>query len=172
MALKPLESILTKKETQIMSNKQQSVEIKLVNPKLQKIPRYETEHAAGLDLQILLDESIELRPGEQTGLISTGVAINILDKSMFAAIYPRSSSGVKGVTLANTVGIIDPDYQGEIKLCIRNVSNKPIFLKDLDRVAQLIFQPVIRPNLTQVGSFSTETKRGCGGFGITDDNSY
>jgi dUTP pyrophosphatase len=84
-------------------------------------------------------------------------------------IVPRSGLGSKGFTLRNTVGIIDSDYRGEIILMVTNNSKSPIPINKYDRVAQLIFVPVLLPTLNLVNTLD-DTIRGEGGFGHTGSN--
>lgn len=130
------------------------------------VPQYATEGSAGLDLRACLDEAITLQPGEQQ-LIPTGIAIHMGDANMAATILPRSGLGHKhGIVLGNLVGLIDSDYQGEIFISCWNRSNKAFTILPAERVAQMIFVPVIKAQFELVSSFE-ETERGAGGFGHT-----
>lgn len=116
---------------------------------------------AGVDLRIL--EAVELSPGE-TRLTGTGIAINITEETVCAVILPRSGHGLKGLSLGNTMGLIDCGYQGELKLALYNRTQRPLTLEAGERVAQLLFLPVLRPHLTQVRRFEM-SPRGARGFG-------
>lgn len=133
------------------------------------LPRYETMGSAGMDLRITRD--VYLHPG-RSQLVGTGVAIHIGSMSKTTGwhdvagfIYPRSGLGNQGVILGNGVGVIDQDYTGEIKLSLLNRTSKLVHLYAGDRVAQLVFQPIIRAGFNVVDEFTQETERGVWGFG-------
>lgn len=146
-----------------------NIEIKLLGPR-ECMPTYGSDGAAGLDLRAAITSRITVYPGE-TAMINTGIALNIKSAAIAAFIYPRSGLGKKGLVLANTVGVIDSDYQGEIMLCVWNRNDTsygaPVHVEPLERIAQLVFQPVMRAEFKVVEAFSEETKRGAGGFGST-----
>ncbi len=132
-------------------------------------PDYQTTGSAAIDL--VCTEDITIRPGE-TGMISTGLAIWIGSNLQEVAglILPRSGLGSKGLVLANTIGLIDEDYQGEIKIAAHNrtFAFPELFaLKAGDRIAQLMFVPIIKAQFKVVDEFSNTTARGEGGFGHT-----
>jgi len=127
-------------------------------------PKYETKESAGMDLCTMKD--FILRPNEQI-LIPTGIAIHIDDPSIGGFILPRSGLGHKqGIVLGNLVGLIDSDYQGEIKLSIWNRSHVIRYFNRGDKIAQLVFMPIIRATLEIVEEFQP-SERGEGGFGST-----
>ncbi|MCD8339761.1 MAG: dUTP diphosphatase [Burkholderiales bacterium] len=127
-------------------------------------PSYGSEGAAGIDLRALLDEPLTIGPGE-TVLIKTGLAIHIRDPKVAALILPRSGLGHKhGIVLGNLIGLIDSDYQGELLVSCWNRGNEPFTIQPMDRIAQMIFVPVIRPELKIVDKFEA-SERGAGGFG-------
>lgn len=130
------------------------------------LPDYATPGAAGLDLRACLTEPVVLYPGE-TSLIPTGIAIHIGDQDMAAVLLPRSGLGHKhGIVLGNLVGLIDSDYQGQIYVSCWN-RGKTIFTVNIgERIAQMVFVPVVQPQFEQVEEFD-ESKRGIGGFGHT-----
>lgn len=129
------------------------------------VPAYGTEHAAGLDIYCSNIEDIIIKPKEVNS-IPTGLKVEI-PHGYFGAIYPRSSTGVKRqLMLANTVGVIDSDYRGEIKIFFYNYGDKEQVIKNNDRLAQLIIQPYEKVVVEKVGSLS-ESDRGEGGFGST-----
>jgi dUTP pyrophosphatase len=163
----------------------------------QKLPTYATSGSAGIDL--VATKNYTIAPQERVK-IRTGIAIHIgslrhkikTDGSHRAnymgMIVPRSGLGTKGLVLANTIGIIDEDYQGEIILSAWN-SNKECYerqegfshrylrleheekfieIKAGDKIAQLIFMPVLKAQWWVVEEFTTNTDRGVGGFGSTD----
>lgn len=129
-------------------------------------PRPSTSGSAGLDLQAILDDVMILEPGK-TVKVRTGIAIYIGDKNVVGLIHPRSGFGSMGLVLGNLTGIIDSDYQGEIHLILWNRSNEEIEIFPYDKVAQLIFTPVVIPNFEVVKYFTRQTDRGGSGFGST-----
>ncbi len=145
------------------------VMIKYLNEKVGKeipAPAYATEGAAGMDLTACVDEDILIKKGE-TVLIPTGVAIALPDNSSVAYIYARSGLAIKhGIMLANGVGVVDSDYRGEVKVGLINLSNEDYIIKCGDRIAQMVFAPVLIAE-TEVLDELPETKRGEGGFGST-----
>lgn len=129
------------------------------------LPDYKTEMSAGIDLNCFNEEDIIIKP-KQTVKIPTGLKVEI-PEGFFGAIYPRSSTGIKKhLMLSNTVGIIDSDYRGEIKLFVYNYGDSDVVVKKGDRLAQMIIQPYLRVKVTKVDQLS-QTKRGEGGFGST-----
>ena len=130
------------------------------------VPAYSTEGSAGLDLRACIKEPLTLEPNE-TKLINTGIAIHIKDPSVAATILPRSGLGHKnGIVLGNLVGLIDSDYQGELKISAWNRSDTSFVVQPGDRIAQLVFVPIIQAHFEVVEDFN-ETQRGQGGFGHT-----
>ena len=129
-----------------------------------ELPAYATKGSAGLDLRACIDSEITLAPG-QTELIATGLAIHIKNPQITAMILPRSGLGhKKGLVLGNLVGLIDSDYQGQLYVSCWNRSQKPVTLARGDRMAQLVFVPVLQVKFNQVETFS-DSDRGDGGFG-------
>jgi len=130
------------------------------------LPEYSTEGSAGLDLRACLDKSAVLEPGE-TILIPTGLAIHIADHHTAAVLLPRSGLGHKhGIVLGNLVGLIDSDYQGQVFVSCWNRGNTTFHIEIGERIAQMVFIPVIQVKFEQVKEFS-ESNRGEGGFGHT-----
>ena len=129
--------------------------------------RYATEGSVGLDLRACFqEESVEILPGERFG-VPSGICIEITVPGVAGFVYSRSGLGaVRGLTVAQGVGVIDPDYRGELVLWLLNTSGEPIQINRGDRVAQLVFQPFVRLNLVATDSLSS-TSRGSGGFGHT-----
>ncbi len=128
------------------------------------LPEYATGGSAGMDLRACIDHDLILDPGE-TELIPTGLAIHINDPSMAATILPRSGLGHKhGVVLGNLVGLIDSDYQGQLYISCWNRGWDSYTIEPGERIAQLVFVPVLQVSLNQVDDF-TDTDRGEGGFG-------
>lgn len=130
------------------------------------IPKRATEGSAGFDLSAALDEPIDIMPGE-TKNISSGIAIELPLKDMVALMFARSSLGAKyGVTLANSVGVIDSDFRGTIGMVLVNNSTNPFHIESGDRLAQLIVISTISLNVVEVEELNS-TKREIGGFGST-----
>lgn len=130
------------------------------------LPEYATSGSAGLDLRACLTEATELKPGE-TLLIPTGLAIHISDHHLAAVLLPRSGLGHKhGIVLGNLVGLIDSDYQGQIFVSCWNRGNTAFTINIGERIAQMVFVPVVQVELEQVEDFN-ESPRGAGGFGHT-----
>jgi dUTP pyrophosphatase len=127
-----------------------------------KIPVYSTEGAAGLD--IFSAEEIEIPPGEWR-VVGTGISIE-LPEGFEAQVRPRSGLALKGITVLNTPGTIDPDYRGEVKVILFNVSNKSFKVEKGMRIAQLVISKFERVKVEITDSLS-DTKRGEGGFGST-----
>lgn len=122
-----------------------------------------TSFSAGIDLRIM--EDITLQPNS-TCFVSSGISIFINNSNYCAKVFPRSGLGHKsGIVLGNLTGIIDADYQGEVKLSLWNRSNEVRELKKGDRVCQMIFEHVVHPNFKVVDEFGNTTERGDGGFG-------
>lgn len=129
-------------------------------------PAYATPGAAALDLRACLEEAVVLHPGA-TLLVDAGFSIHLKDPGLCGVIMPRSGLGKKGVVLANTVGLIDSDYQGNIQVVLWNRSTVSHLIMPYERVAQLALMPVVRPRLKLVDAFGEVTERGAGGFGST-----
>lgn len=133
------------------------------------LPRYETTDAAGLDLRACLDQPLTIEPG-QTHLLPTGIAIHIGNPYIAAVILPRSGLGHKhGLVLGNLVGLIDADYQGPLMVSCWNRGQAAYTIQPGDRIAQLVFLPIIRTQFDLVTEFSA-TERGTGGFGHSGKN--
>lgn len=145
------------------------IQFKIVDTRLGQtfpLPNYATAGSAGLDLYACIDEPLILSPGD-THLIPTGMAIYIGDPNLAALILPRSGLGHKhGIVLGNLVGLIDSDYQGQLLVSCWNRGSAVFTIEPGDRIAQLIFVPVICPQFEQVTDF-VQTARGEGGFGHT-----
>jgi dUTP pyrophosphatase len=130
------------------------------------LPEYATTGAAGVDLRACLHESLELKPGE-TRLIPTGLAIHIADSCIAAVILPRSGLGHKhGVVLGNLVGLIDSDYQGQVFISCWNRGDQSFRIEVGERIAQMVFVPVLQVAFERVETFE-ESDRAGGGFGHT-----
>lgn len=146
------------------------VELKILDNRLKDgtfaLPQYESDMAAGVDLRAMVEEDITLAPG-QTFLMPTGISIYINDKNLCATVLPRSGLGFKhGIVLGNLTGLIDADYQGPLMVPLWNRSNEPFTIKVGDRIAQMVFVPIVRATFKVVDDFE-ESARGSGGFGST-----
>src|SRR5436190_24066660 len=120
------------------------IDLKVLDPRMaEQVPAYATPGSAGLDLRACLDAPVVLEPGE-TQLIPTGISIHIGDPGLAAMILPRSGLGHKhGIVLGNLVGLIDSDYQGPLMVSCWNRSREPYTVNPLDRLARLVFVPVV-----------------------------
>ncbi len=127
-----------------------------------ELPSYAYVGDAGLDLRSA--EDVVLAPHERR-LISTGLAIAIPD-GYAGFVQPRSGMALKqGLSMANTPGLVDSHYRGELKVCAINLDDeKPIAITRGDRIAQLVILPVPQVTLLEVDQLD-ETDRGTGGFG-------
>ncbi|MCT8342271.1 MULTISPECIES: dUTP diphosphatase [Photorhabdus] len=143
------------------------IDVKILDPRIGKefpLPTYATPGSAGLDLRACLDNAIELAPG-QTELLPTGLAIHIGDEQLAAVILPRSGLGHKhGVVLGNLVGLIDSDYQGQLMVSVWNRGDKAFTIQPGERIAQMVFVPVVQAQFNLVEDFEA-SERGGGGFG-------
>ena len=146
-----------------------SIETKVVNPLLEQygIPAYKTTGAAGMDLYACIAESVTI-PSGKNKLIGTGLAINIQDPGLMAVVASRSGLCLKSqVRVGQGLGIIDSDYHGEIGVILHNEGEVDYVVQPGERIAQLLFMPVVQVALKLVNTFTTETDRGEGGFGHT-----
>ncbi len=145
------------------------IELKILDPRLGKefpLPEYATDGSAGMDMRAMLEEPLEILPGE-TRLIPTGLAIHIGDPSLASVLLPRSGLGhKKGIVLGNLVGLIDSDYQGQVFVSCWNRSNEGFTVQVGERIAQMVFIPVVQAEFTIVDDFD-DSHRGEGGFGHT-----
>jgi len=143
------------------------IQLKILDPRIGKefpLPEHATAGSAGMDLRACIDQAIVIAPGE-TQLIPTGIAIHIADPNLAATILPRSGLGHKhGIVLGNLVGLIDSDYQGPLMVSCWNRSKDSFTLEAGERLAQLLFLPVVQATFEVVESFES-SDRGEGGFG-------
>lgn len=131
-----------------------------------KLPSYATEGSAGIDLIACIKEETIIKPGDVKS-IPTGIAIHIADSNIGGFVFPRSGLSTKyGISLINSVGVIDSDYTGEIICPIINHGKTEYILKPGDRIAQIIFMPICIADFILTDELE-ETKRGSGGFGST-----
>jgi dUTP pyrophosphatase len=131
------------------------------------LPAYQSAHAAGLDLlaAVPADTPMILAPG-QHALIPTGLTIE-LPPGYEAQVRPRSGLAARhGVTVLNAPGTVDADYRGEIGVLLINHGDAPFPIRRGERIAQMVFAPVIQVELVPATSLSA-TDRGSGGFGST-----
>ncbi|AHG59846.1 Dut [Buchnera aphidicola str. G002 (Myzus persicae)] len=144
-----------------------NIKVKILNLHGKKnfsLPTYSTSGSSGLDLRACLEKKIKLKANE-TILIPTGIAIYIENPYITAIILPRSGLGhKKGIVLGNLVGLIDSDYQGQLMVSLWNRSQKDFYVNPSDRVAQIVFIPIIKPCFSVVEEFDL-TKRAEKGFG-------
>lgn len=128
-------------------------------------PVYGSEHASGADLKAALKEAVILKAGERV-IIPTSVFLAI-PEGYEAQVRPRSGLAAKfGITVLNTPGTIDADYRGEIKVILFNSSKEDFFIQPGDRIAQMVFAPVVQAQFIKKENLN-ETERGHGGFGST-----
>jgi len=143
------------------------IELKVLDSRVGEafpLPEHATDGAAGVDLRACLDTPLTLHPGE-TRLIGTGIAIHIGDKGLAAVLLPRSGLGHKhGIVLGNLVGLIDSDYQGEVMVSCWNRGEDTFTIQPGERIAQMVFVPVVQARFRVVGEFES-SERGGGGFG-------
>ncbi len=129
------------------------------------LPRYQTKHAAGVDLCAAVEREMVVEAGKWS-LVPTGIAVAI-PEGYEAQVRPRSGLALKhGIGMLNGPGTIDADYRGEIGIILFNFSNTPFTIRRGDRIAQLVFARVEKARLEKVDTLS-ETARGAGGFGHT-----
>lgn len=163
------EAIVSIKQT---DSKTQPIQVKILDPRIgteYPLPKYETHASAGMDLRACIDEPLVISPGE-THLIKTGMAIYVADPGLAAVIVPRSGLGHKhGLVLGNLVGLIDADYQGPLMVSCWNRGQTAYTIQPGDRIAQLVFLPIVRAHFEVVDSFESTT-RGEGGFGHSGKN--
>ena len=129
------------------------------------LPRYQTPGSAGMDLHAALTEPIALAPLARK-LVPTGLAFAI-PEGWEGQVRPRSGLASKrGVTVINTPGTIDSDFRGEVGIVLVNLSNEPVVIEPMERIAQIVFAQHGRANLEVVEALDTTT-RGAGGYGST-----
>lgn len=140
------------------------VKIKILS-EFAKMPEYATDGSLGMDLSAAIEVPVTIKAGERE-LIPLGFAIKI-PEGYGAFVFPRSGLSFKqGITMCNSVGVIDTDYTGEVKVAAINVSKEDYTINPGDRIAQLVFLPVEKAKLIEADSLES-TERGAGGFGST-----
>lgn len=156
-----------------------NIELVIIDQRLSGL-EYASPNAAAVDLRACsvhgerLDGTFVLNPDQQVS-VGTGVAIHIGSGmagplsilSAAGLILPRSGLGKRGIRLTNTIGLIDPDYQGELICTLVNGGDAPWSFQALNRVAQLVVFPILTPTYRVVDKFSALTERGGNGFGST-----
>jgi dUTP pyrophosphatase len=146
-----------------------NIELKILDERLGSVfplPEYATAGSAGLDLRAMVEGPVTLAPGD-TQLIPTGLAVHIGDPNLAAVLLPRSGLGhKKGIVLGNLVGLIDSDYQGQIFISCWNRGSEPFTVEAGERLAQMVFVPVVQVCFDVVREFK-DSDRGEGGFGHT-----
>jgi dUTP pyrophosphatase len=147
----------------------QKVQLKILDTRIGKefpLPRYATGGAAGVDVIACIDEHLRIDPGE-AHLVPTGMAIHISDPQLAAVLLPRSGLGHKhGIVLGNLIGLIDSDYQGQVFVSCWNRGHEHFVIEPGDRIAQMVFVPIVRAEFEVVEEFA-QSPRGDGGFGHT-----
>ena len=150
-----------------MTRTLQKIALKVLDARLGTefpLPDYATAASAGLDLRAMLDAPLTLEAGA-SALIPSGIAIHIEDPALCAVVLPRSGLGHKhGIVLGNLVGLIDADYQGPLMISCWNRSGTAFTITPGERIAQLVFTPVVRASFDVVDEFAPSV-RGEGGFG-------
>jgi dUTPase len=148
------------------------IEIIVVDPRIRDwgLPAFASDHASAIDLRACIPAPLELRPDAAPEKIGAGVRFHIADPNVTGLVVPRSGTGNRGLMIANTVGVIDPDYQGQVFVSAWNRNapgTPPLLIEPGERIAQMLFVPILRPVFEVVEEFSSETARGEGGFGST-----
>ena len=147
----------------------QKIQLKILDSRLGNefpLPHYATDGAAGMDMRACLDAPLVIAPGE-TRLIPTGLAIHIQEPGLAAMLLPRSGLGHKhGIVLGNLVGLIDPDYQGQVFVSCWNRGDESFTMQPGERIAQMVIVPVVHADFEVVEEFAASA-RGSGGFGHT-----
>ena len=139
--------------------------IKIINKSSHKLPHYETEASAGMDLRANISEAITLKPLERS-IVKTGLFIE-LPLGYEAQVRPRSGlAAKKGIPVLKSPGTIDADYSGEIGVILVNLSNENFTIENGERVAQLVISKHEHISWNEVDVLE-ETSRGAGGFGST-----
>ena len=145
--------------------KQNTVLIKKLNNNSFDPPKYQTEGSVGMDLSAFIENDILIRPNERE-LIPTGIALS-LPQNIEGQVRPRSGLSLKyGITVLNSPGTIDSDYRGEIKVILINHGNEDFLIKNNDRIAQLVFNEVVKVSFKEVNNLD-QTSRNQKGFGST-----
>lgn len=153
-----------------MSQCDVEIELKVLDKRFKQglfpLPQYESDMAAAVDLRAMFEQDTVVAPNS-TILVPTGIAIYIKNPYLCATVLPRSGLGFKhGIVLGNLTGLIDADYQGQLMVPLWNRSDEPFNIHVGDRIAQMMFLPIVRATFKQVEEFEL-TNRGTLGFGST-----
>lgn len=153
-----------------MSQCDVEIELKVLDERFKQglfpLPQYESDMAAAVDLRAMFEQDTVVAPNS-TILVPTGIAIYIKNPYLCAIVLPRSGLGFKhGIVLGNLTGLIDADYQGQLMVPLWNRSDEPFTIHVGDRIAQMMFLPIVRATFKQVEEFEL-TNRGTLGFGST-----
>ena len=141
------------------------MKVKVINRSSHALPAYETRSSAGMDVRANISEAIVLKSMSRT-LIPTGLFLEI-PHGYECQVRPRSGLALKrGVSVLNTPGTIDADSRGEVGVILFNMSDEEFTVENGERIAQLVFAPVLQVEWDESESLS-ETERGVGGFGST-----
>jgi dUTP pyrophosphatase len=165
--LPPCRAIACAPAARDADNVARTVKLRILDPRIGRefpLPHRATAGSAGMDLRACIDTPLLLAPGGAE-LIPTGISIYIGDPDLAAVLLPRSGLGHKnGIVLGNLVGLIDSDYQGPLMVSVWNRGAAPFTINPGDRIAQMVFVPVVQVGFEVVEDFSA-TARGGGGFG-------
>lgn len=146
------------------------IKVKIKLTRGSSLPAYATDGSAAVDLRAALEGKNITIEAHSRALIPTGVAISPETRGVVAILAARSGLAIKhGISLSNGIGVIDSDYRGEICVGLLNNSDAPFTVNDGDRIAQLMFLPVLAADFIVSDSLD-ETARGVGGFGSTGIN--
>ncbi|WP_456300662.1 dUTP diphosphatase [Tritonibacter horizontis] len=147
--------------------------MKILDPRIKAwgLADYQSSGAAAIDLYACVEQETAIEPQAPAILIPSGLAFNMKDLSCAALVLPRSGLGhKKGLVMGNSVGLIDADYTGQVYVSVWNrnpAGSATIVIQPGERIAQMMFVPILRANLTVVDEFAQTTERGAGGFGST-----
>ena len=130
-------------------------------------PEYATAGSAAFDLLAAIEKTVIINSLE-THFIDTGISVWIQDPRYAMLLLPRSGKGCNGgIVLGNSVGLLDSDYLGPVKLCVFNRTKYPVIINPGDHIAQALITEVAHAKFTVVDQFSDTTDRGTNGFGST-----
>jgi len=145
------------------------LKLNIINESSNELPNFATVGSSGLDLRANLVEPMTIKSGKRA-IVPTGLFFEI-PQNFEIQIRPRSGLAAKnGVTVLNSPGTIDSDYQGEVKIILINFGDEDFVVNHGDRIAQAIFSSVLGKksvNISQITNMVTKTERGFGGFGST-----
>lgn len=147
------------------------IDIKILDDRLRNPEtsmKYQKTGDAGMDVRACIKEPIEVQPGENV-MIPLGFALDIKNPLIMAALVPRSGLSHKSrITISNKYGVIDSGFQNEVGASVCNEGKEPYTIEPMERVAQLLFVPVLQVELNEVDEFEAVSERGLGGWGHTD----